>query len=44
MADEILRETGYDLARFPTFGTKFLDPRTKVLTIAVTEGRSRSSP
>ena len=35
MADEIVRRTGYDLAKFPLLSTKLLDPRTKVFDIAV---------
>ena len=35
MADEILTEVGYDLARFPALSTKLLDPRSRVFDIAV---------
>ena len=35
MADEIITEVGYDLARFPALSTKFLDPRSRVFDIAV---------
>ncbi len=35
MADEIITEVGYDLARFPALTTKFLDPRSRVFDIAV---------
>jgi O-methyltransferase involved in polyketide biosynthesis len=35
MADEILTEVGYDLARFPALTTRFLDPRSRVFDIAV---------
>jgi len=35
MADEILAEADYDLSKFPSLTTKFLDPRTKVFDIAV---------
>ncbi|OBI16251.1 class I SAM-dependent methyltransferase [Mycobacterium sp. E2497] len=35
MADEVLTEVGYDLARFPVLTAKFLDPRSRVFDIAV---------
>jgi methyltransferase (TIGR00027 family) len=35
MADEIITEVGYDLARFPALTTRFLDPRSRVFDIAV---------
>lgn len=35
MADQILGETGYDLATFPSLTTKLLDAKTKVFDIAV---------
>ncbi|MHA6629441.1 class I SAM-dependent methyltransferase [Pseudonocardia sichuanensis] len=35
MADEILRKTGYDVAKFPTLSSRLVDPRTKVFDIAV---------
>jgi O-methyltransferase involved in polyketide biosynthesis len=35
LADEILTEIGYDLARFPSLTTRFLDPRSRVFDIAV---------
>jgi methyltransferase (TIGR00027 family) len=35
MADEIITEVGYDLARFPALTTKLLDPRSRVFDIAV---------
>jgi O-methyltransferase involved in polyketide biosynthesis len=35
MADEIIADVGYDLARFPALTTRFLDPRSRVFDIAV---------
>ncbi|OBI51366.1 class I SAM-dependent methyltransferase [Mycobacterium sp. E796] len=35
MADEILSEVGYDLARFPALTSRLLDPRSRVFDIAV---------
>jgi O-methyltransferase involved in polyketide biosynthesis len=35
MADEILTELGYDLAKFPSLNTKLLDAKSKVFDIAV---------
>jgi O-methyltransferase involved in polyketide biosynthesis len=35
MADQILGETGYDLAKFPSLTTRLLDAKTKVFDIAV---------
>ena len=35
MADEILTQVGYDLAKFPALTRKLLDPKTKVFDIAV---------
>ncbi|MGD9622810.1 MAG: class I SAM-dependent methyltransferase [Mycolicibacterium sp.] len=35
MADQILRETGYDLAKFPTLTTQRFDARTKVFAVAL---------
>ena len=35
MADEILTEVGYDLARFPALTTKLVDRRSRVFDIAV---------
>lgn len=35
MADEIVKDTGYDITSFPTLGSKHLDPRTKTFDIAV---------
>lgn len=39
LADEILGKTGYDIARFPTLHTRFLDPKSKVFDITVRSKR-----